>query len=427
MTHSDSRDFIRHRSYSLAVLLALVLLTATTWPAIAGEEKTSATEARLAKTVEFLADDAMQGRGLGTKGLDRSANYISREFRQIGLKTDLCRGGPFQTFAVRVRSKKRQRIDWWSIFAQAGVKSTDGKSSDDAKLSRKTKTLGRVPGSEPSEGPGILADSPTASKPTNPKLRVAKIKNVIAALDGEGPLAEQTIVLGAHYDHLGVEHDEDGKPVVYNGANDNASGTAALIEVARILKARKKKLPRRIVFIAFSGEEHGLLGSLHYTAHPLIPLDKTIAMINLDMVGRLEGNRLMAAGTGSSPAMAKTADSLAKKYGLHLLPIPGRIACSDHAPFYSHGIPIIFFCTTGGLRDYHRPSDDAEKINYQGIRRVAQLTADLTVALAEEEKPPQFVNEGIQSTLLRGAIKFFGQAAKEAITEQPKPEADAPK
>ena len=197
----------------------------------------------------------------------------------------------------------------------------------------------------------------------------------MAVLEGEGPRADETIVIGAHYDHLGEERNDEGEPVVYNGANDNASGTAALLEIARILSNRKEKLPRRIVFVAFSGEELGLLGSLHYVDDPPVPLAQTIAMINLDMVGRLQSDTIVAMGTGSSPAMALAAERIAREHGISLLPISFSLPCSDHSPFHAHAVPVIFFATIGGLRDYHRPSDTAEKLNYEGIRRVARMTA----------------------------------------------------
>ena len=128
------------------------------------------------------------------------------------------------------------------------------------------------------------------------------MKNVVGVLEGEGPHAEETIVVGAHYDHLGLggRVARPGVKAIHHGADDNASGTAAVIEVARQLASREKKLPRRIVFITFSGEERGLLGSARYVREPLIPLNKTIAMLNMDMVGRLHDNKLIVYGYGTA-------------------------------------------------------------------------------------------------------------------------------
>ena len=108
-----------------------------------------------------------------------------------------------------------------------------------------------------------------------------------------------------------------------------------------------------------------------------------------------------------------------------MLPIPGNRPCSDHAPFYSRGIPVIHFLTLAGMRDLHQPTDTADKLDYEGIRRIALLATDLAVALAEAEKRPEFVSEGFQSSLLRGVMRMFGEAAKELATEKPKPADDA--
>ncbi|MBN1591557.1 MAG: M20/M25/M40 family metallo-hydrolase, partial [Pirellulales bacterium] len=374
MTYATCRKWLSgpggaRRRLSIAVFVAAWLLPIGAARAMA-EEKTTpadkyetplAVEARIRDTVEYLASDELQGRGLGTKGLDRAAGYIGQQFIQLGLKTDLCNGGPFQSFVVRThKDKLRRQVDWWSILAQAA--GTDGAATHEA--------------GKPSPA------TRTREKPKRTKSGKARIKNVIAVLESQGPRAEETIVIGAHYDHLGEQRDADGEPIVFNGANDNASGTAALLEIARVLSQHKQKLPRRVVFVAFSGEEHGLLGSLHYVGHPPIPLEKTIAMINLDMIGRMEGDQLSAMGTGSSTALFKAAETVAKSHGIQLLPIPGNMPCSDHAPFYSRGVPVIHFLTLVGMQDYHQPSDTAEKLDYPGIRRIAMLAADLAVAVA---------------------------------------------
>jgi len=398
------------RRCPVAAVLAACLVAALCGPTFGREKDEAAAVTRIRRAVEFLSDDDMQGRGLGTKGLDRAAGFIGQEFMRMGLATDLCDGTPFQTFTVRVTNKnRREQIDWMSALARAGIRHAGSNGA-------------KVADSGGHSGTSTLPQGSSTRKPLTPdgsKPRTAKIKNVVAALEGAGPRAEETIVIGAHYDHLGERCDDDGEPIVYNGANDNASGTAALLEVARILSSRKEKLPRRIVFVAFSGEEQGLLGSLHYVAHPAVPMKKTIAMINLDMVGRLEDDQIMAMGTGSSPALAKMAQRISKKHGLRLLPIPFSWPCSDHAPFYSHMVPVVFFATTGGFRDYHGPGDDAETLDYAGIRRVALITADLAVEVAKADEPPQYVKEGLPGTLLRGVVRIFGQTAKEIVTEKP--------
>jgi len=223
--------------------------------------------------------------------------------------------------------------------------------------------------------------------------REAPVKNVIAVLEGEGPKADETIVVGAHYDHLGYGGPgsfQPSKNEIHNGADDNGSGTAALIEVARRLASREKKLPRRIVFIAFTGEERGLIGSARYCKEPLFPLDKTIAMLNMDMVGRLVDEKLIIQGVDTAAEFEPIIDELNKKYGFDLAKKTGGFGPSDHSSFYSKQIPVMHYFT-GLHKDYHRPSDDFEKVNVVGMRRVAELVADTAVALAEAPDRPKLV------------------------------------
>ncbi|NLE37947.1 MAG: M20/M25/M40 family metallo-hydrolase [Pirellulaceae bacterium] len=409
-------------------------------------ETASAAEARIRQTVELLASDAMEGRGLGTKGLDRAADYLSRRFAELGLKTDLCGGGPFHEFTVQTQKDgDRHRVDWSGFLADAGQKqqtagqpgagldtATDARTKPNASQHVEPKSGPRVdPRTDSKTDPrtesmdGFTNDRKSdeswhaekTREKTATKTIKTTIKNVVAVLEGEGPLAHETIIIGAHYDHLGQRRGENGEEVVYYGANDNASGTAALLEVARILSRRESKLPRRIVFVAFSGEEQGLLGSLHYVNHPPIPLGDTIAMINLDMVGRMEDDYVMVMGTGSSPALAQMTRQTADEHEIGLLSIPSTSPCSDHAPFYSRRIPVVFFCTIGDMRDYHQPTDTADKIYYPGIERVARMTADLAVTVAEAEERPEFTERGLQGALLRGAIRFFGNVARQMAAE----------
>ena len=154
-------------------------------------------------------------------------------------------------------------------------------------------------------------------------------KNVIGVLEGSGPLAEQTVIVGGHYDHLGRGGLTSGSLAflsseIHNGADDNASGTSMMLEMARRLAARRDPLPRRVVFMAFSGEERGLLGSKHYVDHPLYPLSSTVMMVNFDMVGRLNGkNELTMIGTGSSPGLDVLVDALGKTSGLAIKKVSG--------------------------------------------------------------------------------------------------------
>jgi len=219
-----------------------------------------------------------------------------------------------------------------------------------------------------------------------------EIKNVAAVLEGVGPHRDETIVIGAHYDHLG--HGEPGTLApgsheIHNGADDNASGVAVLIEVARRLSERPEKLTRKIVFLAFTGEERGLLGSANYVRHPLVPLDKTIAMINMDMVGRLTDNKLIVYGTDTAAEFEKLVERLGKPLDFEILAKHGGFGPSDHSSFYAQQIPVMHFFT-GSHPEYHRPTDDFPLINVDGMRRVAVLVADVAAALADASDPPHF-------------------------------------
>ncbi len=250
----------------------------------------------------------------------------------------------------------------------------------------------------------------------NVNRREATVRNVLAVLEGEGPQADETIVIGAHYDHLGrggANSASPGSQEIHNGADDNASGTAALLEVARRLAG--KKLPRRVVFIAFTGEEQGLLGSAEYVKHPAFPLEKTVAMLNMDMVGRLQDNKVIIEGTDTAKEFDPLLDRLNEVYGFELVRKPGGFGPSDHASFYPKQIPVMHFFT-GTHEDYHRPSDDVEKLNLAGMRRVAGLVADAAQQLAEaparttyqESKRPATAGGGGDRPYF-GSIPDFGQ------------------
>jgi hypothetical protein len=226
-------------------------------------------------------------------------------------------------------------------------------------------------------------------------------KNVLAVLPGKGPHADEVVVLGAHYDHLGMGGTNSAAPgveAIHHGADDNASGTAALVEVARQLAARGP-FPRTILFAAFSGEERGLLGSAHYTANPALPLEKTVAMVNLDMVGRLADEKLIVHGTGTGEGLEALVDRLLDGRGFEVTKEPGGFGPSDHASFYAKKIPVLHLFT-GSHEDYHRPTDTAEKINYDGMVRIAAFVADVVAELAEVSEPPAYVQ--VASTQFAG-------------------------
>jgi hypothetical protein len=206
----------------------------------------------------------------------------------------------------------------------------------------------------------------------------APAANVIAILPGDDPtLQEETIVLGAHYDHLGLggegslAPDDIGR--VHAGADDNASGTAAVLALARAFAGSGPR-PRTLVFTAFAGEELGLLGSAYYVKQPPRPLERSVLMVNFDMVGRLRENRLYVGGVDSGTGLRAAVEAAAQGLGLALELRPSPFGPSDHTSFYTAGRPVLFLFT-GAHADYHRPSDTWEKINAAGLATVVTLAA----------------------------------------------------
>jgi hypothetical protein len=228
---------------------------------------------------------------------------------------------------------------------------------------------------------------------TNIIRKEVEAKNVIAVIEGEGPLANETIVVGAHYDHLGMGGIGSLAPwttAIHNGADDNASGTSTLLEIATRLAQSGKKPRRRIVFMAYSGEERGLLGSNYYVKNPRFPLESTIAMYNLDMVGRLKDNKLAVYGTATAKHFDALIEELSKKLGFTLTKYEGGFGPSDHSSFYAKKIPVLHFFT-GTHTDYHRPSDDSDKLNIEGMRRVADLVVDIVQRTDATDARPEYV------------------------------------
>lgn len=266
----------------------------------------------------------------------------------------------------------------------------------------------------------VLAGWSVAGQTSVERVRT-EVKNVIGVLEGEGPHSDETIVIGAHYDHVGrggAGSLAPGSKEVHNGADDNASGSVSLLEVARRLGTRKEKLPRRLVFIAFTAEESGLIGSAKYVEQPVIPLDKTIAMYNMDMVGRLTDNTLTIYGTGTSPTFKDDLTKLNGPREFKLTMKPEGFGPSDHSSFYSKKIPVLHFFT-GTHNDYHRPSDDWDKINFEGMTRVVGLVEDMVTLTALTEKKPEYVSVPGSAQVGRsgnrpyfGTIPDFGKETK---------------
>jgi hypothetical protein len=250
-----------------------------------------------------------------------------------------------------------------------------------------------------------------ATGQTSLSVKNVPVANVVGVIPGAGPHADETIVIGAHYDHLGFGGEGSLAPAskdIHNGADDNASGTSALLEVARHFAARKTPPARRLVFIAFTGEERGLLGSAEYVREPVFALESTIAMFNMDMVGRLVDDELTVFGSGTSARWEPLLDSAAAPQELTLIKKPEGFGPSDHSSFYAKEIPVLHLFT-GTHDDYHRPSDDAEKINVDGMRRIVGfLETIVDDTLAQAERPGYIAIEQRAELTRSGSRPYFG-------------------
>jgi hypothetical protein len=287
--------------------------------------------------VAVLADDSLCGRAAGTPYERRAALYVSGRFAAFGLEP----GAP----------------DFLAPFPLGA-------------------TAPRADGSTPV----ACADSD-----------VTVSQNVLGALPGAGPLAAQWIMLGAHYDHVGWQV-QSGQVAVFNGADDNASGTAVVLETARLLSqwvaahAATAGNRRSILFAAFGAEELGLVGSSSYAAGVGVPLDSLVAMVNLDMVGRLRDNTLTVQGTLTAPEWPAML-SAANADGLVFLFTDDYLGASDQYPFIQRGIPAVHLFT--GLHpDYHTPRDDVGLLNTEGMATVSRLAVTVLWDLATRAVPP---------------------------------------
>ncbi|HVZ55102.1 MAG TPA: M28 family peptidase [Chitinophagaceae bacterium] len=443
------------------LVLAALLLTGFQGPAQKLRKADKAVITNLQKHIAFLASDALEGRRAGTHGEALAMDYISAQFRQIGL---LPKGTdtyiqPFDIYDGRMPAPDTRL----SINRNLLVPGTDyfpfpfsGDGQVDAQPALALQESGmpwlinlKEPLEENVHNPhfdledylraraqeahrkgatavlfyntSALDDGlayqakdaaaraplpvlyiskayakknfrdPSASLDLQLKVRLEDQHrtghNIIGYIDNG---ADRTIILGAHYDHLGYGEDgtsllRTGEHLIHNGADDNASGTAALIELARGLKKSRLR-HNNYLFIAFSGEELGLLGSKYFTEHPTIDLAQVNCMINMDMVGRLSDSThvLTIGGYGTSPewsalihpAEAGSQGPRGSAAGLVVKIDSSGTGPSDHTSFYRHNIPVLFFFT--GLHpDYHRPSDDADKINYPGEYQVIRYIQDL--------------------------------------------------
>ena len=311
---------------SLALSIAALFFAAQTFFAQNISEK------KLHKHVSYLAADKMQGRGTGTEEERKAAEYLAKQFKKIGLTPKGDNGSYLHHFTFK----------------------------------------------KPSDPHGNVVEN---APPVNSQ-------NVAAYLDNG---AAYTVVIGAHYDHLGLGHDRNSLDAnaagkIHNGADDNASGTAGVVELARYFAKNGVKEQHNFLFLCFSGEELGLIGSKKFTENPTIDLSKVSFMVNMDMIGRLNTEkRLMVGGVGTAPDFVPAVNSA--KGDLSIKLDSAGIGPSDHTSFYLKNIPVLFVFT-GQHSDYHKPSDDVEKVNFAGEKKVLEFVVRIIESL---DKTPKLI------------------------------------
>ncbi|MDR6299747.1 M28 family metallopeptidase [Mesonia maritima] len=211
--------------------------------------------------------------------------------------------------------------------------------------------------------------------------------NVLGLLEGKDSiLKKEVIILGAHYDHLGKKRDS-----IYHGADDNASGTAALLEIAEKIVAHKNEIKRSVIFIAFGAEEQGLLGSQFFVENPIVPIKNIKLMINMDMLGSLnEKSHVYMGGAGTFPGGEKLMKKLGKPNHVNPVVHAGSVDGSDHVSFYKKGISVLGI-HTGGNENYHKPTDTIETLNISGEVNVANYIYQAIMEIATSEWKLKFI------------------------------------
>ncbi len=293
-------------------------------PAITAEE--------ICATIAALADDSLEGREAGRPGSAQAARWLAARFEAIGLTAP--EGGHRQPFTFPTAVRRYPH----------GLHDVDSERDTTANI------IGWVPGRDPA-------------------------------------LREEAVILGAHYDHLGWGGSGSlapGRRAIHNGADDNASGVAGVLELAQAIAA--DPLPRTVVFALFGGEELGTLGSQHYVQDPAWPLERTVAMVNLDMVGRLR-RALTIYGTGTSEAWPEIVEGLTPGETWTIRTVPDGFGPSDHASFYGAGVPVLMFFT-GSHENYHKPGDDVDTIHAAGEVQVLERVLAAVRAAADGRAVP---------------------------------------
>lgn len=227
---------------------------------------------------------------------------------------------------------------------------------------------------------------------------VVKTCNVVGFIEGnDDSLKNEYIVLGAHYDHLGLggpSSKSDKKNAIHYGADDNASGTSALLEIAEKIASQKHKLKRSVIFIAFGAEEQGLLGSKYFVENPLVPLSQIKLMINMDMVGRMNKEKhVYMGGAGTFPDGVDFMKTLGESLNLTPIVHAGSVGGSDHVSFYKKGISVLGM-HTGGHPQYHTPDDTIDLINFKGQKQVCDYIFKTIMKIATTDYKMRFINQG---------------------------------
>ena len=294
-------------------------------------KKNTVPDVTIKDDVELLSSDDFEGRQTGSEGELKAAQYIAKRFKDLGLDA---KGTAqyFQAFSFKPKTDPHQEVKYTVKDGDSTITGT----------------------------------------------------NVVGLINNN---AATTIVIGAHYDHLGFGAEGSlhrGKQAIHNGADDNASGVAVMLDLAKKLKT--KNTNNNYLFIAFSGEEMGLLGSNYFVKNPTIDTKAVNYMINMDMVGRLKQDSTLAVyGVGTSPILKQTLKAHNTKF--KLIQKESGVGPSDHTSFYNADIPVLHFFT-GQHEDYHKPTDDYEKLNYEGMKTISNYIFEIITDLNDNGKLP---------------------------------------
>jgi aminopeptidase YwaD len=253
-----------------------------------------------------------------------------------------------------------------------------------------------------------FADSLHASLDVSIENTRATVNNVLAYLPGR---TDEYIIIGAHYDHLGRGDFDSLAPSqigqIHPGADDNASGTAGVLELARLLAPMRGQLRRGILFASFAGEELGLLGSAEWVKEPTLPLDKAVAMLNMDMIGRIKDEKIYIGGVGTGSTFKALLEEDQPKTGFKIEYSAGGYSASDHTSFVSKKIPVLFFFS-GLHADYHKPSDTWDKINSADAAHLLGLVSDVGIQIAEAPDRPAFLTVAEEKAPAGGGGRGYG-------------------